>query len=97
MSNSAIYDLTSYSMQIFGTVSSINSLFVPHGLHIKLKTSSGIDMVRMRKVMSKLRAIKKPDYQRAMSDLVKRNIIPNLPRDVGFNFKISHILFYFKM
>ena len=75
-----------------GTVANINSVFVTPSRQVNLSHTSGIEMSRLRKVMSQLKKIKHADYHKAMSDLLRDKIIPNLPRDVSF---ILRVLFYF--
>ncbi|KAL5262692.1 hypothetical protein ACHWQZ_G008179 [Mnemiopsis leidyi] len=74
--------LVSYTSQLFGNVANINSLFVPHNTPADLSEGSGIDMIRMRKAMSQLRAVKHPDYHKAMSEVLENNVMPHLPSNI---------------
>ena len=76
--------------QLFGNVANINSLFVPHKAPIKLSEGSGIDMIRLRKTMSQLRTVKHPDYHKAISEILEHNVIPHLPSNVGYLYRISY-------
>jgi hypothetical protein len=72
------------SLQLFGNVANINSLFVPHRAPTKLSECSGIDMIRLRKTMSQLRKVKHTDYHSAMSEMLEHRVIPHLPSNVSF-------------